>query len=149
MPAHQTSPPTFSWHSSQWAHCAQCIMELLNRLFYPGNWSHCCQGVNWDSIHSQPTDRFWIVAANSVGWSGRHQKRSRESLCVCVDLWLYMNDSSEEHAWNHYFKGKRRGRGDILNIRSGTWVRIRRKVSPKSLGNFCAQVQLHSQAVLW
>lgn len=93
------------WHASQWSHCAQCIMELLNRLFYPGNWSHRCQGVNWDSIHSQPTDRFWIVAANCVGWSGRHQERSRESLCV--DLWLYMNDSSEETRVKPLFQRKK------------------------------------------
>lgn len=114
IPVHQTSPIWFIfyfyyyyfWHTSQWAHCAQCIMEFLNRLFYPGNWSHRCQGVNWDSIHSQPTERVWIVAANCVWWSGRHQERLRESLCV--DLWLYMNDSSEETRVKPLFQRKKK-----------------------------------------
>lgn len=134
------------WHTSEWAHCVECIMELLNGLFYPGNWSHRCQDVNWDSIHSQPTDRFWIIAANCVGWSGRHQERSRES--VCVDLWLYMNDSSGETRLKPLFQRKKKRKKGQLEHSQWNLSAHLRKVSPKSLGNLCAPLQLHSQTVL-
>lgn len=107
---------------SQCAHCPQCIVEFINRLFCPGNCSQCCQGVHWASVHSQPTDRFWIVAANRVGWSGRRQARSREILCVwtCDSTWMTQVNNTRETTIS---KGKRGGTGHIFNIRSGTSVR--------------------------
>lgn len=153
VPGHQTSPTyTFFYFLARITMSSLCPMHhgVINWLFYPGKWSHCCQGVNWDSIHSQPTNRFWIVAANCVGWSGRHQERSRESVCVCVygpvtlHEWLKWRTRVKPL----FQRKKKRKRGHLEHSQWNLRAHLR-KVSPKSLGNFCAEVQLHSQAVLW
>ncbi len=87
----------FFWHTSQWAHCAQCIMELLNGWFYQGNWSHRCQGVNWD--YSFTT--YWQILNRCgklcrVKWASPRALK-RKSVCGPVTLheWLKWRNTLE------------------------------------------------------
>jgi len=136
-----------------------------NELIVPNaSWSNKLIVLPWklkSSVVKALTERLYSFTTHKTDFESLRQtvsgevgvtKSVQEKVCVCVCMYGPLT----LHEWLKwrtrvkplFQRKKKRKRGHLEHSQWNLRAHLR-KVSPKSLGNFCAEVQLHSQAVLW